>query len=161
MAKEVIARFEDARTVASYLGEAVGTHYSAALRAAEAYGKHLAAVRDSLQEEPYQGDSLGKFWLEVMKSEQVQSTSPTVLRDLRRSPAHYFSDFLDTAESVFQRRYEEGSKAQRKKVGQTQHAQCLRLLRDHRAEGIENHFAVQNKVATWMQMVRALGAYQE
>jgi len=161
MATEVIARFEDARTVASYVGEAVGTHYSAALRAAEAYGKHLAAARDSLHKEPYEGDGLGKFWLAVMRSEQVQSTSPTVLRELRSSPVHYFSDFLDTADAVFQRRYQEASKSQRKKVGQTQHAQCLRLLRDHRAEGIENHFIVQNKVATWMQMVRALGAYQE
>jgi len=161
MATEVMAQFDDARTVASYLGEAVGTHYSAALRAAQAYGKYLAAKRDTLGAEPYRGDALAKFWVELMTSEQVQSSSPEVLVSLKSNPSHYFSDFLDTAETVFQEKYEEVGKDQRKKVGQNQHAQCLRILRDHKAEGIRDHFTVQNKVNFWMQMSRALGAYQQ
>lgn len=161
MATELFAQFDHPKTVASYLGETVGTHYSVALRAAEAYGKHLAAVRTSLLSERFEGDGLGNFWKEMMTSEQVRSSSPDVLDALRTTPSHYFSDFLDTADAVFRNRYEDVPQAQRKKVGQNQHVQCLRLLRDHKREGIEDHFAVQNRVAKWMQMIRALGAYQK
>jgi hypothetical protein len=37
----------------------------------------------------------------------------------------------------------------------------LRLLRDHSAEGMRDHFTVQNRIATWMQMIRITGGYRE
>jgi hypothetical protein len=95
-----------------------------------------------------------------MKSEQIQ-VPPKVFKALAAEPSHYFSDFLDTADAVFVRRYKDVPRQQRKKVGHTQHAECLRLLRDHKSAGIQDHFAVQNKVASWMKMVRMSGRYQE
>ena len=161
MGKNATPKFSDPKTIATYLGETIGTHYSAALRAAEAYGKHLAASRDQLLQETFEGDGLRAFWVAMMKSEQLRSWSPGDLKRLGTAPTHYFYDFLDTADSVFERNYRDVAEAQRKKLGHTEHAQCLRVLRDHKAEGLENHFAVQNKVGQWMQMIRVMGRYQE
>lgn len=160
MVTEVVAEFDSPDTVATYIGETVGTHYSAALRVAEAYGKHLAPVRDSLPEGSFKGEGLGRFWKAVTESEQIE-VSPKVLKALADDPSHYFSDFLDTADAVFVKRYKDVPRPQRKKVGHTQHAECLRLLRDHKSAGIQDHFAVQNKVAGWMKMIRMSGKYQE
>lgn len=161
MGKNVTPRFSDPKTIATYLGDTIGTHYSAALRAAEAYGKHLAASRDQLLQETFEGEGLRAFWQAMMKSEQLRTWSPGDLKRLGAAPNHYFSDFLDTADSVFERKYRDVPETQRKKLGHTEHAQCLRVLRDHKAEGLENHFAVQNKVGQWMQMIRVMGRYQE
>lgn len=158
---EASAQFDDARTVARYLGEAVGTHYSAALRAAEAYGRHLASTRESLLNETFEGEGLKKFWNAVMESEHVRSISPTAHEQLATTPDHYFADFLETAETVFGQRYQDVPEAQRKKLGHTQHASCLKLLRDHVAAGIPDHFTVRNRVATWMQMIRVTGGYRD
>lgn len=160
MGMEVVAQFDHASTVATFIGESVGTHYSAALRAAEAYGKYLSAVRESLLLENFRGDGLGHFWRDLMRAEQVQGASSTVLVTLSTKPSYYFSDFLDTADAVFGRKYQDVSEQQKKKIGQTEHAQCLRLLRDHNAAGMKDHFAVQNKVAGWMQMMRLMGTYR-
>jgi len=161
MRTEVLAQFDDPRTVATYIGEAVGTHYSAALRAVEAYGKHLASNREKLHREPFDGEGLGEFWSQVMKSEQVLSSSATARKELALTPAHYFSDFLDTADAVFEKKYKDVPVSQKKKLGHSQHAMCLRILRDHTAEGIKDHFAVRNRVTTWIQMIKATGGYQE
>jgi hypothetical protein len=161
MRKEASPHFDDARTVARYIGEAVGTHYSAALRAAEAYGKHLASHRESLVEDTFEGEGLGRFWGAVMESEQVRGIPRGAHEQLSTTPTLYFSDFLDTADAVFGERYRDAPESRRKKLGHTQHAQCLRLLRDHAAEGIRDHFTVQNRVATWMQMIRVMGGYRE
>ncbi len=161
MATEVAAQFDTPATVASYLGEAIGTHYSAALRAAEAYGKYLAAGRESLHSKRYPGDGLKKFWEEMMRAEQVEVSSPEVLQALKSDPNFYFSHLLDTAESVFRKRYEDVPPAQRKQIGQSQHQQCIRIMRDQDAEGIRDHFTVRNKVATWIQLIKAVGKYRE
>jgi len=161
MTREVNAQFDDPGTAATYLGETVGTHYSAALRAAEAYGRHLAAVRESLNGERFEGDGLGKFWGDLMKAEQVRLRSPEVLKKLSTLPSHYFLDFLETADAVYYRRYQDVPATQRKKLGQTQHAQCLRILRDPTAEGMQDHFAIRNRIATWMQMIKVMRGYRE
>lgn len=161
MATEVTAQFDDPRTTATYLGEAVGTHYSAALRAALAYGKHLAGVSESLLEDTFEGEGLRKFWLDLIASEEVGGISPSVLATLSSTSAHYFRDFLGTAEAVYERKYREASPARKKKLGQTEHARCLRLLRDHKAEGLRGRFAVQNTVSKWMQLSRITRAYRE
>lgn len=161
MAREVHAQFDNPGTAATYLGEAVGTHYSAALRAVEAYGRHLAAIRGSLLGDSFQGDALGNFWKDLMRSEQVRLKSAKVLSQLSTRPTHYFFDFLETADAVYCRRYEDVPGPQKKKLGQTQHAQCLRILRDHTGEGMPDHFALRNRVATWMQMSKVLGAYRD
>jgi len=161
MRAEVLAQFDDPRSVATYIGEAVGTHYSAALRAAEAYGKHLASTRESLLRETFDGRGLGEFWREVMRSEQVLSSSVAARKELALTPTHYFSDFLDTADAVFEKKYRDVPGSQRKKLGHSQHALCLRILRDHTAEGLKDHFAVRNRVTTWIQMIKATGGYQD
>jgi hypothetical protein len=161
MRKEAAAHFDDARTVARYLGETVGTHYSAALRAAEAYAKHLASKRKFLLDDTFEGDSLERFWKAVMESEQIRGIPLAARRELATTPTHYFSDFLDTADATFVERYRDVPNSRKKKLGHTQHAQCLRLLRDHVAEGIQDHFTVQNTVATWMQMIRVTGGYRD
>ena len=161
MGTEVSARFDSPGAVAAYLGDTVGTHYSAALRAAEAYGKHLAPQRKLLQEEKFRGDSLEKFWKEMMRSEQVKVSSSRIVKELGSDPSFYFAHFLDTAESVFIKRYQEVSPAQKKKIGQTQHRLCLQVMRDQEAAGMEDHFTVRNRVAAWIQLVKALGQYRE
>jgi hypothetical protein len=161
MSNQVVARFVDPATVAAYLGENVGTHYSAALRAAEAYGRHLAAIRGNLLSDTFEGERLGNFWRELLRSEQIRIGSPNVIRGLSSTPSHYFSDFLDTADAVYSRNYENVPPPQRKKLGHTEHAKCLRLLRDHQALGMRDRFAVQNKITTWMQLLRIVGGYQE
>ena len=161
METEVSAQFDAPETVAIYIGEAIGVHYSAALRAAEAYGRYLAPSRKSLQGKRFLGDGLGRFWAEMMKSEQVQASSPAVLKALNTDPSYYHRHLLDTADSVFKRRYEEVPPAKKKKIGQTQHKQCLRIMRNQDAEGIGDHFTVRNKVATWIQLIRAVGGYRE
>jgi hypothetical protein len=160
MTNYVASLFVDPSSTAKYLGETVGTHYSAALRATEAYAKHLAARRESLLRETYSGDGLGNFWKDLMRSEQVRIGTPEVFKSLSTNPSHYFSDFLDTADEVFQGRYEGSRPSQKKKSGKAEHAQCLRLLRDHNAGGLQDYFAVQNKVAVWMQLLRVMGGYQ-
>jgi len=159
--KAIDAHFDDPKTTATYFGEAVGTHYSVALRAAEAYGQHLAAARGSLLQEVFEGDGLTKFWQTLLNTEQVRNLAPGVLQALGTRPDHYFRDFLDTAEEVYERRYEDVSPSQRKRAGRSEHAKCLRLLRDHEAEGLKHRFAVQNRVATWMQVSRITRAYRQ
>ena len=161
MAKDIAAEFNDPSTVATSLGESVGTHYSAALRAAEAYGKHLAAEREALLLGTFEGKSLGDFWRDLLKSEQLRIGSPKVLKGLSTTPSHYFFDFLDRADEVYREKYRDVQSPKRKKSDQTEHAQCLRLLRNHAEEGMKDHFTVQNKIATWMQMIRIMGGYQE
>lgn len=161
MSKEASAHFDDARTIARYLGETVGTHYSAALRAADAYARHLASKRKFLFQDRFEGDGLEKFWRTVMESEHVRGIPPAAHRQLASAPRHYFADFLDTADATFVERYRDVPDSRKKKLGHTQHAQCLRLLRDHVAEGIQDHFTVQNTVATWMQMIRVTGGYRD
>jgi hypothetical protein len=161
MATEVTAQFDDPGTTATYLGEAVGTHYSAALRAARAYGRHLAGAREFLLQDTFQGEGLKNFWLELIDSEEVGGIPASVLETLSSTSGHYFRDFLDTAEAVYERKYREASPARKKKLGQTEHARCLRLLRDHKAEGLRGRFAVQNTVSKWMQLSRITRAYRE
>jgi hypothetical protein len=161
MGTDATPRFDDPGTIATYIGENVGTHYSSALRVVEAYGQHLAAVREQLLQERFEGDGLEEFWKAAIRSEQVQSRSRGAEKRLGTTPSFYFNDFLDTADSVFEKKYRDVPGEQRKKLGHTQHAQCLRVLRDHQAEGLENHFAVQNKVQEWKLMLRALGGYRE
>ena len=161
MAKDIAAQFHDPSTVATSLGESVGTHYSAALRAAEAYGKHLAAEREALLVGTFEGKNLEDFWRDLLTSEQLRVGSSQVLKGLSTEPSHYFADFLDTADDVYRRRYGDVQGPRKKKSTQTEHARCLRLLRDHTAEGMKDHFTVQNKIATWMRMIRLLGGYQE
>ena len=91
----IVAQFNDPSTAARYLGESVGTHYSAALRATEAYGNHLAAKRESLLSGIFEGQGLGDFWRDLLRSEQVRIGSPKVLQELSTTPSHYFFDFLD------------------------------------------------------------------
>jgi len=161
MATDIIARFSDPGTTARYLGESIGTHYSVALRAAKAYGVHLAPRRDSLLSGSYDGEELGEFWRDLLKSEGVRMGSTRVMKGLSTTPGHYFSDFLDTADAVFEKKYSNVPLSQRKNSGKTEHAKCLRFLRDHRQEERVDHFSVQNKVATWTQLLRMLGRYQE
>ena len=161
MVRLVKAQFDDPKTVATYLGEAIGTHYSAALRAAEAYGRHLAAARESLLQESYDGQVLRDFWVDLMKSEEVRVKSPKVMKSLGSTPSLFFQDFLDTADEVFGEKYKDAPPQKRKKVGHSEHARCLRLLRDHKSEGLPDHFAVRNRVATWMQMIRVAQGYRE
>jgi hypothetical protein len=153
----VTARFNDPSSTAKYLGECVGTHYSVALRAAEAYGKYLAERRESLLSETFEGEGLANFWRDLLRSEEIRLASPKVLRALSRNPTHYISDFLNTAEAVFHTRYKDGPSPQ---LGKVQHEKCLHLLRDHHAGGIRDHFDVQNKITTWMQLLRVLGEYR-
>lgn len=150
-------QFDDPRTVARHIGEAVGTHYAVALRAVDTYAKYLAKARDSGDPDALPEESLGNFWLEMMRLEEVRQSTPDVMYGLRTNPSHYFSDFLDTAEKVFEKCYKDVPEAQRKKLGHTQHQQCLQLLRDHRAIGLKNRFEVENQVQKWMQMFRLLG----
>ena len=161
MATDLIARFSDPVTTARYLGESIGTHYSVALRAAKAYGVHLAARRDSLVSGSYEGEELGDFWRDLLRSENVRMGSTEVMKGLSTTPAHYFSDFLDTADAVFKNKYSDVPLNRRKTSTKTEHAKCLRYLRDHRQEGRADHFSVQNNVATWTQLSRMLGQYQE
>jgi hypothetical protein len=161
METNVIPQFHDPSTAAQYLGESVGTHYSAALRAAKAYGTHLAAKRERLLDGTYEGENLGAFWRELIKAEQVRLGSPRVLKGLATTPDHYFSDFLDTAEAVYLKRYKGSSSHQKKGQTKSEHAQCLRFLRDHSGSGKVDHFTLQNKISTWMQLLRMMGRYQE
>jgi len=161
MTNLALAQFNDPSTTARYLGESVGTHYSAALRATEAYGKHLAAKRTSLQSETFEGESLGDFWRELLRSEKVRVGSMEVLRELSTTPSHYFLDFLNTAEAVYEKRYRGSPSSERKQGCKTEHAQCLAFLRDHSAGGARDHFTVQNKISTWMRLLRLMGRYQE
>jgi hypothetical protein len=91
----------------------------------------------------------------------VRIGSPKVLKDLSTYPSHYFSDFLDTADAVYRRKYLNCPPEQKKKLGHSEHEKCLRLLRDHSATGMQDHFTVQNRIATWMQMIRIMGGYHE
>jgi hypothetical protein len=161
MVKDVKAQFDDPRTVAAYLGETVGVHYSAALRAVEAYGKHLASVRAFLLNETFEGEGLRNFWKDLLDSEQVRIKSPEVLRRLSTETSHYFFDFLETADEIYGKRYQDVPPAQKKKLGHSQHAQCIRIMRDHDAEGIKDRFALQNRIATWKQMIKVMGGYRE
>lgn len=161
METKVMARVVDPTTAARFLGESVGTHYSVALRAAKAYSTHLASNRRDLLEPTYDGEGLGAFWRELLRSEQVQIGSTKVLQGLSTEPSHYFHDFLETAETVYRSRYEDSSSNPKKSSGKSEHAQCLRFLRDHNSCGPVDHFTVQNKVATWMQLLRIMGKYVE
>jgi hypothetical protein len=161
MEKHALPQINDPSTAARYLGEIVGTHYSAALRATEAYGRHLASKRDSLLAETFEGEGLGEFWRELLKSEKVRLGSGKVLKGLSTTPSHYFFDFLDTAEEVYRKRYLGDLFSKRNKAGKMEHAQCLAFLRDHCAGGVPDHFTVQNKIATWKQLLRVVGRYQE
>lgn len=161
MTNLALAQFNDPSTAARYLGESVGTHYSAALRATEAYGRHLAAKRESLLSDSFEGESLGEFWSDLLRSEKIQLGSPKVLKELSTTPSHYFLDFLNTAEAVYEKRYRDLPSSKRKQLSKTEHAQCLAFLRDHGAGGARDHFAVRNKIATWMRLLRMMGRYQE
>jgi len=161
MTKNITAQCNDPSTAARYLGESVGTHYSAALRATEAYGRHLAAKRESLLSGEFEGEGLGDFWRDLLRSEQVPIGSPKVIQGLSATPSHYFSDFLDTADDVYRKSYGNVPPSQRKKLGQTEHEKCLRFLRNHTRGGVPDHFTVQNKIATWMKLLRMMGGYQE
>ena len=161
MTRNLIAQCNDPSTAARYLGESVGTHYSSALRATEAYGKYLAAKRESLLSEIFEGEGLGDFWRDLLRSEQIRIGSPKVLKGLSTTPSHYLFDFLDTADDVYRRSYGDVPSSLRKKLGQTEHAQCLRFLRNHAGGGVGDQFTVRNKIATWMKLLRIMGGYQE
>jgi hypothetical protein len=161
MATDILAQFNDPESVARHLGETVGTHYSSALRAADAYGRHLAGKREALCSGSIDGDSLGDFWKELVKKERMRVGSLAVLNELSEAPILFFSDFLDTADAVYRKRYRDVTPAQRKRATNTQHAQCLRFLRTHPTEGTPDRFTVQNKVTKWMQLLRMTGKYQE
>jgi hypothetical protein len=161
MATDIIPQFDDPVTVARHLGETVGTHYSAALRAADAYGRHLAPKRESLSSGDIDRDSLGNFWRELVKTERIRIGSIKVLKELSTTPMHFFSEFLDTADEVYRKRYQDVSPAMRKSAMNTQHAQCLHFLRTHSAQGVPDRFTVQNKVTMWLQLLRMTGKYQE
>jgi hypothetical protein len=160
METTVVARLNDPSSAARYLGEAVGTHYSAALRAAKAYGTHLAGSRESLLKDEFEGSSLGDFWRDLIRSEQVRLGSPKVLRGLSKTPS-FFHDFLDAAEAEYRKRYKSGPSTRKKGTLKSEHAQCLAFLRESDANGPMAQFAIQNKVNTWMQLLRILGKYQE
>ena len=83
-----------------------------------------------------------------------------MLQGLGTSPSHYFLDFLDTADQVFRKKYRDIPSSQRTQMMKAEHEQCLRFLRDHTAAGTD-HFTVQNKITTWMQLLRMAGRYQE
>jgi len=161
MENDVIPRFTDPSTAAKYLGETIGTHYSAALRAASAYGTHLAAKRERLLGSTFEGESLGDFWRELIQAEQVRLGSPKVMQSLSTTTSHYFSDFLDAAEEVYERKYEDSSESRKRKSRKSEHAQCLRFLRDHSIGGKADQFTVRNKTETWMQLLKVTGQYQE
>ena len=161
MGTESGAPFDDSGSVARHIGEAVGTHYSAALRAADTYAKCLARGRDSGDPNALAEESLGNFWLEMMRLEKVRQSTPDVIKGLRTEPSHYFTDFLDTAEEVFEECYKDVSEEKRKKLGHVQHQKCIELLRDHRAAGLKSHFEVKNQVASWMQMLRLMGGFRD
>jgi len=156
-----ITFLDDPSTAARYLGESVGTHYSAALRAARAFSTHLAGKRESLLKEEYEGNGLRDFWRELLRSEKVRVGSPMVLRELSTSPSHYFRDFLDTAEAVYHMRYQDPAANGGKSVLKSEHAQCLSFLRNPDPSEQLSQFTIQNKVTTWMQLLRILGKYQE
>jgi hypothetical protein len=161
MATDIIAQFNEPETVARHLGETVGTHYSAALRAADAYGKHLARERNALCSGSIDGGGLGNFWRELVRTEGVRLGSIAVLKGLSTDPSFFFSEFLDTADAVYRRRYKDVPEEQRKRATNSEHAQCLRFLRTHPTEGRPDRFTVQNKVTTWLQLLRMAGKYQE
>jgi hypothetical protein len=161
MTKYLTPLFIDPASTARYLGETVGTHYSVALRATAAYATHLAAKRESLHTETFEGESLGNFWRDLLEMEQVEVGSPRVLKGLGRNPSHYFQDFLGTADAVFRSRYENVPVSQKGKSRKIEHSQCLRFLRNHNDGGIHDHFSVQNKVAAWIQLLKMIGKYQE
>lgn len=154
MASGVSALFNDPETLANYLGESVGTHFSAALRAADAYGRHLAGNPPSPTGDRYDGEGLREFWKELIGLEQVTIGSPVVMRTLGTEPQYFFGKFLRTADAAYRKCYGDGSETQRKKLGHTQHAQCLRMLRDPTAAGMADRFAVQNQVTLWSQVFR-------
>jgi hypothetical protein len=158
---DTTARLNDPSTAARFFGEAVGTHYSAALRAAKAYSTHLADKRESLWEEEWEGTGLGDFWRDLIRSEQVRLGSPKVLRRLSTKPTFFVHEFLDTAEAEYRKRYEAGPATDKKGSLKSEHAQCLAFLRSSDANGPLEQFNIQNKVATWMQLLRILGKYRE
>jgi hypothetical protein len=160
MVRYLVPQFHDPASAAKYLGESVGTHYSVALRATEAFGRHLAAKPESLLSETFEGEGLGAFWRDLLKAEEVRIGSHEVLRALSTHPSHYSVDFLDTADAVFLRRYEDLPLSQRSKAGKAEHALCLRVLRNQNGTGAQDHFAVQNKVAAWMRLLKMMGGYQ-
>ncbi|NNM05614.1 MAG: hypothetical protein HKO65_11055 [Gemmatimonadetes bacterium] len=161
MESTVIARFNDPSAAAKYLGETVGTHYSAALRAAKAYGNHLAGKRESLLSEEWEGTELGDFWRDLIRSEQVLLGSPKVLRGLSSTPAFFFQDFLPTAEAEYRRRYKRDTGTRKKGSLKSEHAQCLAFLRESDPGGPMARFTMEDKVTTWMQLLRIFGKYQE
>ena len=161
MGTQTGAQFSDPQAVAKYIGEAVGTHYSAALRALDSYARHMAQERDHCDPEELPEESLGSFWQEMMRHEDVRQTTTAVIGGLKANPSHFFSDFLDMADTTFVKRYKDVPEAQRKKLGHTEHQKCLQLLRDHKAAGLPTHFEVENQVAKWMQMLRFMGGYRK
>ena len=161
MATDLIAQFNEPSTAAKFLGDNIGTHYSAALRAAKAYGCHLAPRREFLQSESYEGESLGNFWRELIRSEGVRLGSLEVVKGLSSTPEHFFSDFLDTADSVFRKKYPHGSFTPGNTSGKTEHEKCLKFLRNHAAGEKVDHLKAQNNVATWTQLLRIMGRYQD
>jgi len=161
MATDIIPQSNEPETVARHRGETVGTHYSAALRAADAYGRHLAGKRAALSSGDIDGESLGDFWKEMVRTENVRVGSFSVLTELSAAPILFFSDFLDTADAVYRKKYEDAGAGPRKKATNTQHAQCLQLLRSHSAEGTPDRFTVQNKITKWLALLRMTGKYQE
>lgn len=154
MATEVTALFNDPESLAAYLGENIGTHFAAALRAADAYARHLAGNQHSLRAESFPGAGLGAFWRDLVRAEEIRIGSPEVLKQLATKPRYYFAHFLDTADAVYGRSYEDVPQPQRKKLGHTQHAQCLSLLRDPDKTGMPDRFAVHNQVTLWSQMFK-------
>jgi hypothetical protein len=161
METEVTPIFTEPETLATFLGENIGTHYSAALRAADAYGRHLAGQQESLRAATFSGEGLARFWTDLIRVEDVRIGSTAVLKKLSTHPRYYFTHFLDTADAVYGRSYEDAPPQLQKKLGQTQHAQCLRLLRDPEGEGMRDRFMVQNWASTWSQMLRISGGAPE
>jgi hypothetical protein len=155
------AYLKDPSTAASYLGESVGTHYSSALRAAKAYGTYLAGKRESPLKGGSDQDCLLSFWRELLKSEGLRIESPTVLKELSSTPSHFYDDFLGTAETVYRRRYPSSIPKRRGNAIKSEHAQCLKFLRDNESNGQLSQFDIQNKVRTWTQLLRIRGKYQE
>jgi hypothetical protein len=161
MTTNITAEFNDPSVIARYLGESTGTHYSVALRAAEAYGRHLATDRDALRRERFDGESLGEFWRALLQSEQVRIGSLRALKQLSTRPEHYFSDFLETADAEYRKRYEDIEASRKGRQWKTEHAQCLRFLREHSSGKTSDHLAVRNKIQTWMQLLRITGRYRD
>lgn len=161
MPTDVIAQFNDPSSAARFLGESVGTHYSAALRAAEAFGRHLAPARKALHERAIPGENLVGFWQEVLHNEGIRIGSHGLVKGLGATPDHFLNDFLDSADEAFRKRYSDAVSLTGRAPGKAEHENCLRFLRDDGSTGNQKNLVMRNKVATWLQLLRLTGGYQE